>query len=82
MLYLLLILITYIIITFPSTALGSLVLFQTLIRGSRPPADKSNRINRLRLVWFSMTRPEMFVGIFPWLMNDELDNLKGNNNVL
>lgn len=40
------------------------------------PMDTSNRINHIRLIWFVLTRPELFVGAFPWLANDELDNLK------
>ena len=41
----------------------------------RYPADKSNRINRIRLWWFVLTRPELFVQDFPWLKKDELANI-------
>jgi hypothetical protein len=42
----------------------------------KEPADTSNRIAHLRLVWFSITRPELFTQSFEWLTRDELDNLK------
>lgn len=54
---------------------GALVLFHIFIRRKKSPADKSNRINHLRLVWFAMTREELFVDQFPWLKHDELDNM-------
>lgn len=37
--------------------------------------DRSNVINRIRLWWFALTRPGLFVEIFPWLTQDELDNI-------
>jgi hypothetical protein len=55
--------------------LGLFVLWH-LMRPARAPADASNRINRVRLVWFALTRPELFVGVFPWLGRDDLDNLR------
>lgn len=58
------------------TLFGAWVLVM-LGKELRAPADTSNRINRLRLFWFVLTRPELFVGAFPWLKNDELDNVKG-----
>lgn len=57
------------------TALGTLMLFHTLVREKKSPADKSNRINHIRLVWFAMTREEDFVDLYPWLRKDEKDNL-------
>jgi len=57
-------------------ALGMLVFFHVFIRDKKSPADKSNRINHFRLVWFALTREEMFVKMFPWMKNDELDNIK------
>lgn len=54
--------------------LGLFVLFH-VFRNQRPPADASNRINKIRLLWFCLTREELFVNTFPWLKNDELDNL-------
>jgi hypothetical protein len=55
---------------------GSLMLFHVFIRKKSAPVDKSNRINHLRLVWFAMTRETLFVELFPWLKNDEYDNVK------
>ena len=42
----------------------------------KEPADTSNRIAHLRLVWFAINRPELFVHAFEWLKRDEQDNLK------
>jgi hypothetical protein len=56
-------------------AIGLFVLFH-VFRPQRPPADESNRINKIRLVWFALTREELFTKGFPWLTRDELDNLK------
>lgn len=61
---------------FVPAALGTLVLFHIFLRKKTFPADSSNRINHMRLVWFALTREELFVTTFPWLRNDELDNLK------
>ena len=65
----------YIILTAPTALLGLFLLVQ-IIRGKKFPMDKSNRINHIRLVWFSLTRPELFVNTFEWLKHDELDNVK------
>lgn len=56
---------------------GLLVVYHVFVRGKRSPADKSNRINHLRLVWFALTREDEFVGLFPWLKNDEWENQQG-----
>ncbi len=58
----------------PFSILGLVVLAQ-IVRTPPPPVDESNVINRIRLVWFALTRQNLFVGLFPWLKNDELDNL-------
>jgi len=58
-----------------ATAIGLLTLVQ-FTRSKSLPMDKSNRINHIRLWWFVLTRPELFVNEFPWLKNDELDNTK------
>ncbi len=57
------------------TAIGILTLVY-LIKPKRLPMDESNRINHIRLWWFVLTRPELFVGSFAWLKNDEMDNIK------
>jgi len=54
--------------------LGMLVLFH-IFRTQHEPADTSNRINKIRLFWFALTREELFVDVFPWLQNDEYDNI-------
>lgn len=56
-------------------AIIGLFTFYHLFRPQRLPTDASNRINAIRLWWFALTREELFVDLFPWLKNDELDNL-------
>ena len=58
------------------TLVGLLTVIQIFVRSKKPPADSSNRIGHLRLWWFALTRPGLFVDTFPWLKNDELDNFK------
>lgn len=72
-----LLLIIILILMVPFSLLGFLVVFHTAIRGGRSPADQSNRIARIRLFWFSITREELFVGIFPWLKKDEYETVAG-----
>ena len=43
----------------------------------KPPADTSNRINRIRLWWYAISAPHRFK--FGWMKGDEADNLKDNN---
>lgn len=57
------------------TLVGMFVFFH-ILRPQEPPADESNRINKIRLVWFALTREYLFVGMFPWMKNDELDNVR------
>jgi hypothetical protein len=72
--------------------LGTVVLFYVLVLPMKPPADTSNRIAHLRLVWWALRQPEKFVDVwrrtdgnsisdaweqvFPWLTMDEGDALK------
>lgn len=49
--------------------------FYHLLRPQKAPADSSNRINAFRLWWFALTREDKFVEHFPWLRNDEWDNV-------
>lgn len=58
----------------PLWALGGVVVYH-IAREQKPPADSSNRIGKLRLVWFALTKEEDFVGMYPWLANDEGDNV-------
>ena len=55
---------------------GLFIFVKVILMGMKAPADTSNRIAHLRLVWFAITRPELFVDSFEWLKHDELDNLK------
>jgi hypothetical protein len=50
-----------------------------IFKAKRLPMDTSNRINHIRLWWFVLTRPEMFVDTFPWLKHDEKDNISKLN---
>lgn len=56
------------------TFIGFFVMFH-ILRPQKSPADESNRINKIRLFWFAMTREELFVDALPWLKNDEFDNV-------
>jgi hypothetical protein len=44
----------------------------------KPPADTSNRINRIRLFWYAISAPHRSIKSFYWLQGDETDNLKDN----
>lgn len=60
-------------------AVPSIIGFFTLyhlFREQKSPVDGSNRINKIRLWWFVLTREDKFVTLFPWLKNDEWDNMK------
>lgn len=46
----------------------------SVFRPQRYPADQSNRINKLILIWFVLTREDLFVGILPFLGKDLLEN--------
>lgn len=56
--------------------LGLLVIYHVFVRRKKAPADKSNRINHLRLVWFALTREDEFTELFPWLRKDEMENVE------
>ncbi|PPC86681.1 MAG: hypothetical protein CTY37_05345 [Methylotenera sp.] len=56
------------------SSIGLLTLIY-LIKPKKLPMDESNRINHIRLWWFVITRPELFVREFAWLQFDELDNI-------
>lgn len=53
--------------------IGWFVIYH-IFRSQRPPADSSNRINKIRLLWFVLTREDLFVDTFPWLRHDERKN--------
>ena len=44
----------------------------------KAPADKSNRINRVRLWWYAISAPHRSIKSFKWLGGDETDNLHDN----
>lgn len=60
----------------PFSVLGLLLAWH-IARPQRAPADTSNRINKVRLLWFALTREDLFVPQFPWLRRDEADNVTG-----
>jgi hypothetical protein len=59
-----------------SLAAFGLYIIICIFKAKQLPMDSSNRINHIRLVWFAVTRPSLFVDSFKWLKRDELDNLK------
>lgn len=61
------------ILVFPAL-IGCLLIYH-VARPQKPPADASNRINKIRLIWFAMTREEMFAPHFEWLRRDEGENV-------
>ena len=63
-----------VIFMMPFALLGLFITVKLLL-GKKPPMDTSNRINHIRLVWFAVSRPELFVPYFEWLKRDELDNI-------
>lgn len=56
-------------------ALLGLFLIWHVARPQKAPADTSNRINKIRLIWFVLTRENLFTEVFGWLKHDELDNV-------
>ena len=53
--------------------LGLLVIYH-IVRPQRAPADTSNRINKIRLIWFALTREDYLAERIGWLRRDEMDN--------
>lgn len=72
------ILLFIILAMFPMWAIGMITVIQWY-RGKldAPGVDSSNVINMIRLWWFALTRPERSLPAFPWLANDEMDNMRG-----
>lgn len=48
------------------------------LRPAPSPVDQSNVINRIRLWWFALTRQDLFIELFPWLLRDELENMRNS----
>lgn len=53
--------------------IGWLVIYH-IIRPQRAPADTSNRINKIRLIWFALTREDYLADRIGWLRRDEMNN--------
>lgn len=51
-------------------ALGGLVIWH-IARPQKPPADTSNRISKIRLIWYAMTREDELARAIGWLRLDE-----------
>lgn len=64
------------IASLPTSAIGLVVVWH-VARPQKSPADASNRINKLRLIWFAMTREDVMAEYLPWLKRDELENIGG-----
>jgi len=62
------------VVASPLIAIGGIFVYNVFFRKKKVPVDSSNRFNHFRLVWFSITREDKFVGLFPWLKNDEWEN--------
>jgi hypothetical protein len=58
----------------PVLLIGLLVCYH-VARPQKLPADTSNRINKIRLIWFALSREDWLAGQIEWLRRDELENL-------
>ena len=65
-----------IIAMLPMWLLGTYVFVKVLLLPNSPPADRTNRINHIRVVFFAIQRPETFIEMYPWLGRDEAENLR------
>lgn len=61
------------ILIFPALV-GLLVLWH-IARPQRSPADTSNRINKIRLIWYALTREDELARAIGWLRRDESENV-------
>lgn len=61
------------VLIFPAI-IGLFVIWH-IARPQHSPADESNRLNKARLLWFALTREELFADCLPWLKQDELANV-------
>lgn len=61
-----------------SLAAFGLYIIICIFKAKQLPMDSSNRINHIRLVWFAITRPHLFVDSFEWLKKDEYENINHN----
>lgn len=51
------------IASLPTSAIGLVVVWH-VARPQKSPADASNRINKLRLIWFALTREDVLADHF------------------
>lgn len=61
------------------TLFGAFLFTKIILLPNKTPADVTNRINHIRLVWFAIQSPELFVDQFSWLKFDEYINIKDKN---
>ena len=62
--------------TAPLLLIGLLVIYH-VARPQKAPADTSNRINKIRLIWFALTREDWLSRRIEWLRFDEMYNVEG-----
>jgi hypothetical protein len=56
----------------PFALIGTFVVWH-IVRTQRSPADTSNRINKIRLLWYALTREDELARVIDWLRQDESD---------
>ena len=56
----------------PFALIGAFVVWH-IVRPQRSPADTSNRLNKLRLLWYALTREDELARVVDWLRRDESD---------
>tara|TARA_R110000824_G_scaffold401032_1_gene610397 strand:- start:7937 stop:8146 length:210 start_codon:yes stop_codon:yes gene_type:complete len=56
--------------------IGLLVIYH-VARPQKAPADTSNRINKIRLIWFALSREDWLAQRVYWLQHDEMFNVRG-----
>lgn len=57
------------LLAFP--ALIGLFVIYHIVRPQKAPADSSNRINKIRLLWYALTRENDLARAIGWLRLDE-----------
>lgn len=60
----------------PLLMIGLLVIYH-IARPQKLPADTSNRLNKIRLIWFALSREDWLAERVEWLRQDEMDNVSG-----
>ena len=62
------------LLLWPFILVGLFVIY-SIVRTQQPPADESNRINKIILIWFALTREDKFTDLLPFLEKDLWQNL-------